>query len=74
MSNGMPSWDEWKNLSEDQRDYSLYKILYDLYHRDRAHGEDIEILKKRKLCDRTVAAVVGAVTGILTALGVRIGG
>jgi len=81
MANGMPSWEEWRELSQDQRDYSLYKVLVDLYHRERdrdnlcrERGAEIEILKKRKICDRTVAAVVGAVTGVLTALGVRIGG
>lgn len=27
MPNGMPSWDEWNGLEEQQRQYSLYKIL-----------------------------------------------
>jgi hypothetical protein len=81
MANGMPSWEEWRNLSQDQREYSLYKVLSDLYHREkdrdnlcRERGAEIETLKKKKLWNNTVAAVVGAVTGVLTALGVRIGG
>lgn len=43
MANGMPSWEEWSTqLTEEQRRYSLYKVLADLYHR-----ED----KRDKSCD-----------------------
>ena len=35
MANGMPSWEEWnEQLTEEQRRYSLYKVLADLYHRE----------------------------------------
>lgn len=40
MANGMPTWEEWdKQLTEEQRRYSQYKILSDLYHRD-CHREE----------------------------------
>jgi hypothetical protein len=66
---GMPSWDEWQGLSKDAREYRQYTILVELC----SYNERIKKLENRKWFDRTTAAVVGAVTGVLTALGVRIG-
>lgn len=34
MPNQMPTWEEWKNLSYDQREYSQYKILCELAQHD----------------------------------------
>jgi len=36
MPNDMPTWDEWSHLSEEQREYSLYKILVKLAKHDAA--------------------------------------
>lgn len=46
MSNGMPSWDEWSGLSAEQREYSLFKVLSDLYSRE-CHRDET--------CDRRLA-------------------
>ena len=51
MSNGMPSWEEWsEQLTEEQRRYSLYKVLADLYHRD---------CKRDELCDGRLKHCLG---------------
>ena len=43
MSDKMPTWEEWdKQLTEEQRRYSLYKVLSDLYSRD---------CERTELCD-----------------------
>ena len=43
MPDGMPTWEEWdKQLTEEQRRYSLYKVLSDIYDRDH---------KREELCD-----------------------
>lgn len=84
MSNGMPSWEEWQGLSQDARDYSLYKVLSDLYGRECSRDETCKNrlsectthfgkLDKRKWFDRGVATAVGIGTGIATALGIKIG-
>lgn len=66
---GMPSWDEWQGLSKDAREYRQYTILVELC----GYNDRIKKLENRKLADRAVSAVAGAITGILAALGVRIG-
>lgn len=66
---GMPSWDEWQGLSKDAREYQQYTILVELC----SYNDRIKKLENRKLADRAVSAVAGAITGILAALGVRIG-
>ncbi len=84
MSNGMPSWEEWNGLEEEQRKYSLFKVLTDLYYREctRDKGcaerlftcnDHFKKLDKRRWFDRTISVIVGAVTGIGTALGIKIG-
>ncbi len=85
MSNGMPSWEEWnEQLSEEQRKYSLYKVLSDLsdrmYLRDEFCKGRLSVctdhflkLDKRKWFDRTISMIVGAITGIAAALGIKIG-
>jgi hypothetical protein len=77
----MSGWEEWRDLEPAQREYALYKVLSDLYNREckrdelcQLRGIEIENLKRRKLIDRGVSAIVGTVVGILGALGVRIGG
>ena len=66
---GMPSWDEWQGLSKDAREYRQYTILVELC----SYNERIKKLENRKLLDRGIAALTGAIIGILSALGVRIG-
>ena len=85
MSEGMPSWEEWnEQLTEEQRKYSLYKVLADLYHRECQRDElcrnrlgvcetHFAKLEKRKWFDRVIAIGVGIGTGIATALGIKVG-
>jgi len=44
----MPTWDEWSNLSEEQRDYSLYKVLVALTSHD-CHT-DVACQERAKEC------------------------
>lgn len=85
MSNGMPDWDEWKGLTQDQRDYSLYKVLTELSRQECTRdatcskrliecNTHFEKLEKRKWLDRGAAIAGGAVAGLLGALGIKIGG
>jgi hypothetical protein len=71
-------------LTEEQRKYSLYKVLTDLYtrecSRDRTCKERLgecagrfAKLDKRRWLDRGIATAVGIGTGIATALGIKIG-
>ena len=51
MSDGMPTWEEWdKQLTEEQRRYSLYKVLSDLYARD---------CERTELCDGRLKHCLG---------------
>ncbi len=83
MNGNMPSWDEWNGLTQEQRDYSLYKVLGDLSRNDCQREDDclrrllncnshFEKLEKRKWFDRGVAAVTGVATGIAAALGLKL--
>lgn len=86
MPNGhMPSWEEWnEQLSDEQRQYSLYKVLDSLDNRISCREDEcekrmvickneFESLKKRKWFDRGAALVGGAISGALGALGIKIG-
>ena len=86
MPNGqMPSWEEWnEQLSEEQRKYTLYKILTEVNARECRRdiqcndrltvcSEHFIRLDKRKWLDRAVATAVGIGTGIAAALGYKIG-
>ena len=55
MANGMPTWSEWNNLTEDQRRYQKYKILNDLYEKvDSQHNECFERVPK---CEKRISAI-----------------
>jgi hypothetical protein len=81
----MPSWEEWnEQLSEEQRKYSLYKILTEVNARECRRDNScnqrlIECsahftkLDKRKWLDRGAALVGGAISGALGALGIKFG-
>lgn len=80
-----PDWEEWSGLSDDQRQYSLYKMLRALHGRldQMAHGcveqkiictERFQRMQNRKFFDTTIAAVGGAISGLLGALGIKMGG
>jgi hypothetical protein len=84
MSDGMPNWEEWSGLTEEQRQYSLYKVLADLYHRECKRDElcasrmdgceaRFKTLENRKWADKGVALVAGLISGLLGALGIKIG-
>lgn len=81
---GMPDWKEWSTeLTEDQRKYKLYEVLTALSIHDCARVAACQErydacqihfnkLEKRKWFDRGVAVVSGGITGVLTALGIKI--
>ena len=61
----MPSWEEWnEQLSNGQRDYSLYKILVSMDKR-------LESLEKRKWFNRAASFTGGIIGGFGAALGLR---
>ena len=82
MSNGMPSWDEWDNLTEDQRNYKKYEVLVSVTrHLAETCPKRIDIcnahfakLDKRKWWDRGAALAGGFASGLLGALGIKWGG
>lgn len=83
---GMPDWEEWsEHLTEEQRKYSLYKILSDLYRRECVRDctckaqlmeckNRFDKLDKRKWFDKGIAVICGLISGIAGALGIKIGG
>jgi hypothetical protein len=82
MPNGdMPSWDEWNGqLSEEQRQYSLYKILESL-NKKMADGNlncqnrelDCNLrfnkIEKHKWWNPVAASIGGIIGGIITVIG-----
>lgn len=85
MANGMPDWSEWNGLTQEQRNYSLYKVLAELSKHDCNREEactkrlidcstHFAKLDKRKWLDRGAALIGGAVSGVLGALGIKWGG
>ena len=83
MSNGMPSWKEWnEEMKPEQREYELHKILSQLQkHLSTQCPARIEVcdvrfkvLEKRKWLDRGAAIAGGFVSGLLGALGIKLGG
>jgi hypothetical protein len=61
MSNGMPSWEEWHGqLTDEQRDYSLYKVLDSLDRR-------LAKVERRSIVDK-VCAFGGGFAGGFTAI------
>jgi len=80
MSEKMPSWEEWnEQLTEEQRNYSLYKILDSMEkqfcNRDiicQEHHDRIKKLENRKLIDRVASGFGGIIGGCAAALGLKI--
>lgn len=64
MPNGeMPSWEEWnEQLSQGQRDYSLYKVLESLNDKMHSCIKDIGVLKTEKIPNR-IRSVLGGIGG-----------
>lgn len=55
------SWDDWKNnLSEEQRQYEIWRCLYDV---QRKYSK----LERRKLTDKTMSFLGGFVGGVVAA-------
>lgn len=81
MANGdMPSWDEWHGLTEEQREYSLYKTLdainqkvqgYDTLCGERKETCDsrFEKIEHRKLYHMAASTVGGVIGGIIAVIG-----
>lgn len=89
MANGMPDWDEWNSLKEDARQYSLFKVLTDIYQKmDCQHKEcqarlpkcekRIDSLEKRigrkKYLNTAIVSGSGIAGGALAYLGSKIAG
>ena len=73
-SDRIPSWDEWSSqLTEEQRKYSLYKILEaidkKLTERVISCEERFERLEKRKSWNSTESLMGGIIGGILAVIG-----
>lgn len=82
IKNEMPSWEEWNNLTDDQRRYSKFKILHDLYFKiDCQHiacenrlplcEKRMEKLEKQKWMNRLTSVFFGILAGICTVLGIK---
>lgn len=75
MPNGdMPSWEEWnEQLSEEQRQYSLYKILESidkkLKSREVECGKRFAKLETRKKWNSAESLCGGIIGGILAIIG-----
>jgi len=90
MANGyFPDWDEWKNLTQEQREYEQYRILNFVHAETKAirHAcskrmEECsgkfrcieDSVEKKKWWDRTAAGGGGIIGGALAYLGLKIGG
>lgn len=70
MPNGtIPSWEEWnEQLTKEQREYSLYKILQSVDSRLNKYDADIKVLKNRKTADKGYAMGAGLVGGFIAVL------
>ena len=75
----MPEWNEWYGLTQDQRDYSLYKILESMDKKLSACPERFRIcderfgkIERRKRFDTTVSGGMGLFGGALTWLGQKL--
>jgi len=64
MPDGMPTWEEWnEQMTKEQRDYSLYKILQSM---------DTKLAKQPKICGKLFASkkdVFWLIWGIRTIYG-----
>jgi len=77
MNNAMPSWEEWnEQLSEEQRQYSLYKILQSMDgklaqcpERYNQCDQRFRKLENRKWIDRASSGLGGVIGGILAVIG-----
>lgn len=74
LGDEMPSWEEWNaQLTEEQRQYSLYKILGSinkkLAEREENCGERFARLEKRKKWNSTESLLGGIIGGILAVIG-----
>lgn len=82
MPNGMPSWEEWnEQLTEEQRKYSLYKILESMDkklsvcpERFKECNGRFQGLENRKKFDTGVSAFFGLVGGAVAMLGKKLFG
>ena len=62
MSNSqLPSWKEWADLSEDQKEYEHHRVLVNLDNR-------LQFIEKRKKLDTTFSLAMAAVMGFFGGL------
>ncbi len=71
MSDDFPSWEEWRDLKEDQRQYRLHNILNSMNSRLCDRDIRIKKLENRKWLDRSASFAGGIIGGFLAALGLR---
>jgi len=71
MFDKMPSWEEWNGLKEDQRQYSLYKVLDSMDNRLCDRNDRITKLENRKWTNRAASFAGGVFGGALAVLGLK---
>lgn len=75
----MPSWSEWNNLTEDQKEYELYKTLSQLANQDfcmstncrqrlEACESRFKKIEARKYFDKTLNLIGGIIGGFIAVL------
>jgi len=73
MPNGMPSWEQWRELSEDARQYEFHRILSGILDRLKDQPRTCEKrfakLEKRKKWNSAESLIGGIFGGILTVIG-----
>jgi hypothetical protein len=76
MGNGFLVVDDkdWADATSDQRSWMTYKTLKSLHDRQKEMETSIEGLKRRPWADKACAVLGGIIGGILTAVGIKIGG
>jgi len=83
MEKAMPTWEEWNvQLSQEQRDYSLFKILESMdsklstrcatcAQRLKDCEDRFKTIEKRKWIDRACSAGGGVVGGFMAVIGLK---
>ena len=90
MANGyFPDWDEWRDLTTEQKEYELYKILNFVHaetqdiketcqKRINICSQEFDCIKKeidsKRFIERVITGGTGLIGGALAYLGFKIGG
>ncbi len=73
MPDGMPTWEEWnEQLTAEQRQYSIYKVLASLDSRVAQTCDRVADLEKGKWKNRGVAGIGGVIGGFVAVISTRL--